>query len=242
MASMSESSPRKIGGEPCFGEVEIGKIGSTIKGARLEELRHEFHIPAAFGLRIPLKDEQVNSVQNGEICVFEEYLKAGLRFPIHPFIEEVFEAFGLLPCRLTPNSFRHLIGFLVVCREKKIQPSLNLFRAAFSVNNVFGDKWFLYFMPRNGCKLLSHMPPNIKNWKDKYFFVSSDSGWGFSTQWTNQFNKITNSVIPLSGEEEGAFEVLAQCVLDARKIFADKYLRQAGISGGHSDSTSEGEL
>ena len=47
--------------------------------------------------------------------VYDEALKAGLRFFLHPFVVELMEAFLLSPSQIVPNSWRFVIGFLCLC-------------------------------------------------------------------------------------------------------------------------------
>lgn len=77
--------------------------------------------------------DQADEVPPSCLVMYEEVLEAGLRFPLSHFVLKVLHLYGILLCALTPNSIRHIIGFLVLCFLTNIQPTLSLFQAFFTV-------------------------------------------------------------------------------------------------------------
>ena len=45
-----------------------------------------------------------------EVCFYESTFICGLRFPVHPFLIELLDCFGITPGQLMPNSWRIVIS------------------------------------------------------------------------------------------------------------------------------------
>ena len=60
-------------------------------------------------------EERVHNPPTGGVRVYEEALKAGLHFSLHPFIGKVLSKFSLSMGQVAPNSWRYIIGFLSLC-------------------------------------------------------------------------------------------------------------------------------
>ncbi|RZS08987.1 hypothetical protein BHM03_00040028 [Ensete ventricosum] len=58
-------------------------------------------------------------------------LEVGLRFPLHPIIEECLRWWRISPNHVAPNSWRYLIVFLRECQGASIVLSRDLFMACF---------------------------------------------------------------------------------------------------------------
>ena len=50
----------------------------------------------------------------GEVCFYEAAFTYGLRFPIHPFITELLNHFGIGPKQLMPNSWRIVVNCMEI--------------------------------------------------------------------------------------------------------------------------------
>ena len=76
-------------------EVGPESLESIMTLADLEGLRSLYYIPGEFGLTLASTSDRVCFPSAGSIRVYEEALKADLRFPLHPFIKRVLERFSL---------------------------------------------------------------------------------------------------------------------------------------------------
>ena len=76
-------------------EVGPESLESAMTLAYLEGLRSLYYIPGEFGLTLASSSDRVCFPPTGSIRVYEEALKAGLCFPLHPFIKRVLERFSL---------------------------------------------------------------------------------------------------------------------------------------------------
>ena len=98
-------------------------------------------MPKEFTAR-PAGDLRANSTPPpGAICVYAGALEAGMRVPLQGFFREVLAHFGIAPAQVTPNGWRFMAGFLVLCQAAGVPPSLAVFllfflRAAGSSSEV----------------------------------------------------------------------------------------------------------
>ena len=79
------------------------------------------------------------------VAVYVAHLDCGLRFPLHPFIQEVLEHYQLGIAQLTPPSYRLLCGFLMICQLGHILPSISLFKEMFKFSMSKGVHYILCF-------------------------------------------------------------------------------------------------
>ena len=76
-------------------EVDPESFESVMTLADLEGLRSLYFIPGEFGLTIVSTNDRICFPPTGSVGVYEEALKAGLCFLLHPFIKRVLERFSL---------------------------------------------------------------------------------------------------------------------------------------------------
>ena len=61
-------------------------------------------------------------------------LEAGVRFPLHELYNKILKHFNLAPSQLTPNSWRYLAGFVLLCNGVGVQPMAAVFRHYFKLS------------------------------------------------------------------------------------------------------------
>ncbi|RZR91124.1 hypothetical protein BHM03_00019183 [Ensete ventricosum] len=120
--------------------------------------------------------------------------EAGLRFPLHPLIEECLRWWRISPSQVAPNSWRYLVVFLAEFRGAGIISTRDLFMACFRLCKSRGG---YYLTARVGFQV-SGAPSNNKGWKSRYLFVSG-LVWGFKLDWSA--HPIDNAPPYLSEEE-----------------------------------------
>ena len=82
----------------------VESVHSNIQLNRLGDLKGEYHIPKEYELSIP-KGLRGNSILEGlYMVIYEDFLKIGLRFPLHPFVMNFLKMYGVTMSELTPNS------------------------------------------------------------------------------------------------------------------------------------------
>ena len=92
-------------------EVGPKSFESIMTLADLEGLRSLYFISREFGLTLASTNDKIYFSTMGSIRVYEEAMKAGLRFPLHPFIKRVLERFSLCLAQIAPSSWCYIVGF-----------------------------------------------------------------------------------------------------------------------------------
>ncbi|KAL2485785.1 hypothetical protein Adt_30541 [Abeliophyllum distichum] len=87
----------------------------------------------SYNYRAPGSTEYLPIDRPGEVAIYQDSIKAGLRFPLHPFLVEFFCTFNLSPGQLVPNALRMINYYLLVYIRKGIEPSVDVFRLLFEM-------------------------------------------------------------------------------------------------------------
>nr|GMD96442.1 protein Daple-like [Ipomoea batatas] len=125
----------------------------------------------------------VEPPDNRVMAVHYHAIQGGLQFPPHPLTLTFLASHNIAPCQLTPNGYRFITCFITRCREVKVAPSLSLLLHLFHVNQ---SGPFLHLQPISGYSFVTSLPSLVKNWKEKFVYVSYNpgaAGYGFSTTW-----------------------------------------------------------
>ncbi|RRT32034.1 hypothetical protein B296_00054265 [Ensete ventricosum] len=149
-------------------------LDTTVTEASLAAIRERYSIPVEYGLHVPQPGQRPYSLDAPGMCISVDALEVGLRFPLHPLIEECLRWWRVSPSQVAPNSWRYLIVFLGECRGAGIIPTRDLFMACFHLCKSRGG---YYLTARVGFRV-SRTPSNNKGWKSRYLYVSGPV-WGF---------------------------------------------------------------
>ncbi|KAI3472554.1 hypothetical protein Pfo_030816 [Paulownia fortunei] len=129
---------------------------TTLSEINLANLRKNAGIPEEFNVVLPGPRDRPHAPHPGYVTFFIDQLEAGLRFPIPDLFCCISKSFGILLMQLVPNSFRLMVDFWMV---------VSYFR-------------LILFHFRGAAKFLT-----LKDWKKKYFYISSPDLWNFPTNW-----------------------------------------------------------
>jgi hypothetical protein len=103
--------------------VVFGK--STVKQGQIEAMKgkyfHDISIVRAEGESI------VPLFEANEVVVFESFMKAGLRFPLHKMLVEVLKTFEIYLHQLTPEAFIKVGVFIWAMRSQGLEPDARCF-------------------------------------------------------------------------------------------------------------------
>ncbi|RRT60883.1 hypothetical protein B296_00031523 [Ensete ventricosum] len=159
------------------------------------------------------------------MCISVDDLEVGLRFPLHPLIEECLRWWRIYPSQVAPNSWRYLVVFFGECRGAGIIPTRDLFMACFRLCKSRDN---YYLTARVGFRV-SGAPSNNKGWKSRYLYVSGPV-WGFRLDWSA--HPIGNAPSYLSEEETVLVDRLKGIVSSSRAIkeMAELWLVEAGLN------------
>ena len=78
-------------------------FGSDLTVDDLGMVQGFYFIPAKFDVELARPEERVHRPPLGRLGIYEETLKVGLRFPLHPFITKLMKDFALNPSQIAPN-------------------------------------------------------------------------------------------------------------------------------------------
>ncbi|RRT36698.1 hypothetical protein B296_00051046 [Ensete ventricosum] len=99
-------------------DLEVMKAGHDLDMAvtegSLATIREQYSIPAEYGLHIPQPGQRPYSSDVPGVFISVDALEAGLRFPLHPTIEECI-GWRISSSQVAPNSWRYLVVFLGEC-------------------------------------------------------------------------------------------------------------------------------
>ena len=97
--SQSSSARERVGGE-----IGPKSFRSVMTAADLETVRGFCFIPSEFRLVLPTPEGRVHVPPMGCVGVYEEVVKAGLRFSLHLFMKRVIDRFFLSLAQVALNS------------------------------------------------------------------------------------------------------------------------------------------
>ncbi|RWV95398.1 hypothetical protein GW17_00041980 [Ensete ventricosum] len=111
-------------------------LDTTVTEGSLAVIRARYSIPTEYGLHVPESGQRPYSLDVSGMCISVDALEAGLRFPLHPLIEECLKWWRISPSQVAPNSWRYLMVFLGECRGAGIIPTRDLFMRVFAYARV----------------------------------------------------------------------------------------------------------
>lgn len=82
------------------------------------------------------------------ILVYKHQLELGLRFPLHPFIEQVLVHYNINLAQFTPQEIRKMLGFIWIAEFFGHELTLSVFRAVFKLKASNSQKrwWNIEFI------------------------------------------------------------------------------------------------
>ncbi|RWW71898.1 hypothetical protein BHE74_00020345 [Ensete ventricosum] len=160
-SSGASSGPPSLVDARVLWDLEVMKadhdLDTAVTEGSLAVIRERYSIPVEYGLHVPQPRQRPYSSDAPGMCISVDALEAGLRFPLHPLIEECLRWWRISPSQVAPNSWRYLVVFL-------------------------GYRGGYYLAARVGFRV-SGTPSNNKGWKSRYLFVSGPV-WRFRLDWS----------------------------------------------------------
>ncbi|KAL2484630.1 Uncharacterized protein Adt_29386 [Abeliophyllum distichum] len=226
-------------GRPMCSLCNIPKHPSTYTEATLKRTIDHFYLSEGHRYRAPGPTEYLPTGRPREVAIYQDSLKAGLRFPLHPFLVEFFCTFSLSPGQLVPNALRMLNYYLLVCVRHGMDPSVNVFRVLFEMKLLDRYDCYIVFshrdrgLPTHDHFKIPNCPSSNSGWKNRFFFVKPVAGsFPFPLDWGVPPLEEFNST-PILSEQEidsliilRATEPLGRSMNDA---LTDDALVSAGI-------------
>ena len=138
-------------------------------------LHEQFQIPSTFQLKILRPNNRVCRPPPGRMSLYKECFPTRLRLPLHFFFITLFQYLEMSPCSIVSNSWRHICNFTVVCVLARIDASIALFHAFFSLKRHPDSYGWWYMMPqrkKNVRPLIQDTLTAVHIWKGHFLFSS----------------------------------------------------------------------
>uniref|UniRef100_A0A2N9HN00 Transposase (putative) gypsy type domain-containing protein n=1 Tax=Fagus sylvatica TaxID=28930 RepID=A0A2N9HN00_FAGSY len=146
----------------------------------IDRIRRRYQIPDDVVLRIPDTDERACCPKyEGDVAFYEADLRAGLRFPIQPFVRELLDYLSLAPGQINPNGWRTIISCMVMWRVSSNGDedlTVDEFLFCYEPAQIALSRGFWTFKNRDAnSRVVQGLPSSDRIWKDGYFFVCGDN-------------------------------------------------------------------
>ena len=150
----------------------------TLEGKDESRIRKRFQIPPSIKIRTPSASDRACSYSPDEVCFYKANFVSGLRFPIHPFIRDLFLRLKLAPTQLVPNLWRTVVCCIMIWMSTnegdilRVEKFLHFYRLGWSKLPGYWE-----FKPWDKkSRLVFDSPSSLHEWKTNYFFMPGD-GW-----------------------------------------------------------------
>uniref|UniRef100_A0A1D1ZC21 Beta-(1-->2)glucan export ATP-binding/permease protein NdvA n=1 Tax=Anthurium amnicola TaxID=1678845 RepID=A0A1D1ZC21_9ARAE len=180
---------------------------STVTPEECRLWQKEYDVPEGVDLLAPNPDFRALTPIEFQFSMYEGFFEAGFRFPIPSFVVALLCFYNQAPAQLTPNSWRLIFCYLVLCIIYSRKPNLLVFRKLFSMRTT--GSHYSCLSARRGTHFLSLSPKfsSNKGYKSRFFFASSVEsstsgtiGWNFPIKWQD-FDKCADQEPDLSPED-----------------------------------------
>ena len=161
-------------------EWSVNYFTSSIKEKHFKTFRAHYQIPDNIFVRLPYESEKCYYEGLEGVGVYEQMLKAGLKFPLSSLHHELLQNLGLSVNQVSPNAWRVFIAVEVLygvmsdgARRLTVREFLNCYRP----DEIDKSTGMYNFVPRSPLlRLVYETLDSNRNWKSHYFFLEGN-GW-----------------------------------------------------------------
>ncbi|CAH1446924.1 unnamed protein product [Lactuca virosa] len=105
----------------------IRTVKSKLTVRTMGMLVRKYDIDPQFHPRLPEANEAITDAPEGLVGVYLVFFKSGLRLPAFDFLETALDYYGLHIALITPNGFRKILCFTLLCVTLDVSSAINLF-------------------------------------------------------------------------------------------------------------------
>ncbi|MQM19699.1 hypothetical protein Taro_052707 [Colocasia esculenta] len=159
-----------------------GMLPVGAKAARyrsFEGLQERFRIGKEYDIVLMREDESYLTTRPGCFVLSLDLLEAGLRLPMPEIAKELLWSWKVAPIQLTPNSWRTIFIFCIICKKRKIEATAEIFQNHFSLAcSPQSGMGIVYVKHRTNQMRINFSPrlSNNKGWTGHLFFVGRRKG------------------------------------------------------------------
>ena len=113
-----------------------------------------------------------------DVGVYEQMLKAGLRFPLSALHLRLFQYLGLAVTQISPNAWRVFIGMEVlyeVLSKGERRMTVDEFFHCYRPSEIVRLGVYIFLPRKPSLRLVCETPDSNRNWKSRYFFLKGDN-------------------------------------------------------------------
>ena len=151
---------------------------STIKENYFKTLRENYQIPENIPIHLPYMSEKCYYDSVEGVGIYEQMLKAGLRFLLSTLHRELLKCLGLSVNQVSPNAWRIFIAMDILygamtdgARSLTIRECLHCNRS----DEIDKSRGVYSFVPRSPLlKVIYETLDSNRDWKSHYFFLEGD--------------------------------------------------------------------
>ena len=142
----------------------------------LGRFRDRFQFPEWVRVRMPSEEDRACHFFLGEVCFYKSAFVCGLRFPVHPFLMELLDHFGIAPRQLMPNSWRVLVSCMGIWLATTDGGMLKVDELVYMYRLKESKEYGYYeLVPwERRTRIVKGLPLSFRYWKSRFFFVSGD--------------------------------------------------------------------
>ena len=176
---------------------------SKIKELHFKTLRDKYQMLVRIPMRLPYKSKKCYYEGLKDIGIYEQMLKAGLRFPLSTHPRRLLQYLGLSVNQISPNAWRVFLSVEVLygaMSDRARRLTVEKFFCCYRPVEVSQFKGMYNFTPKSPLLRLIYENPNSnKDWKSCYFFL--EGGDWMCHLGDNKFMPIDKiwGIMPLSG-------------------------------------------
>ncbi|MQL97808.1 hypothetical protein Taro_030506 [Colocasia esculenta] len=144
-----------------------------------EGLRERFRIGEEYEIVLMREDESHLTLKPGCFMLSLNLLEAGLRLPMPEIAKELLRSWKVAPIQLTPNSWRTIFVFCIICRKKKIEATAEIFRNHFSLACSLQSGMGIVYVKHCTNRMRINFSPQLSNnkgWTGHLFSVGRRKG------------------------------------------------------------------
>ena len=129
-------------------------------------------------MRLPYKSEKCYYEGLEDVGIYEQMLKAGLKFPLSTLHYRLLQYLGLSINQILPNALRVFLSVEVLygaMSDGAWRLTVEEFFHCYCPTEVIQSKGMYNFTPRSPLlRLICENPDSNRDWKSRYFFLEGD--------------------------------------------------------------------
>ena len=147
-------------------EWTVNAFMSTIKEPHFNTLRAHYQIPDYIPIRLPYKLEKCYYEGVDGVGMYEQVLKAGLRFPLSSLHRELLKYLGLSVNQISPNAWRVFIVLYRAMSNGARMLTVREFLHCYRSDEIDKLRGMYSFVPRKSVlKVIFETPDSNRDWK-----------------------------------------------------------------------------